>query len=627
MVARLVGYRTRQHRTEDDQRARRTPAWLPALALGALVLAAYWNSLGGALVFDDHQSIPLNPTIRHLGSAWHTPSAGETAAGRPVFNLSLALNYAVHGLSLGGYHAVNLAIHFGAALLVAGVVRRTLRRPGWGGRFSKDADALAWLSAALWALHPLQTQAVTYLVQRAESLMGLFYLLALYGWIRMAEAQEAESAGHAMDQGATRARRWWAAVAVAACWLGMATKEVMASAPVLIAVYDRLMLAGSWRELGRKRGWALAGIFSSWVLLGALVIATGGRSGTVGFGSRVEWWPYVETQFHAVVHYLQLSVWPGGQVFDYGLLWLDPPAQRLGLAVPVLLLAAAALVGLWRKSMLGFLGLWFFAILAPTSLVAGNRQTLAEHRMYLALLPVVIVAVLAAQRWLGRTWRWVLAVVVLALAVTTARRNEIYRTEPGLWADVVAKVPTNYFAQSNYGGLLVGEGRLEEAVTAFEAALRVKPDYANARNNLGNALLQLGRTEQAVPHLERALALAPDDATVHYNYANALLLRGQAEEAMAHYDRAVELKPDYPAALYNGATALARLGRQAEAAVRFERCLALQPGFGEARFQFALTLLRLNRGAEAVTQLREAVKLQPGEGRARELLKQLGVEP
>jgi len=160
------------------------------LAAGLIVLAAvaaYHNSFAGIFLMDDVDAIVANRTIRQLWPIWEVlspPCNGETVGGRPLLNLTLAINYAVSGLDVWSYHAVNLVIHIAAALLLLGILRRTFLAPALRDRFGSAATPLALASALLWAVHPLQTESVTYIVQRAESLMGFCYLLTLYCVIR-----------------------------------------------------------------------------------------------------------------------------------------------------------------------------------------------------------------------------------------------------------------------------------------------------------------------------------------------------------------------------------------------------------------------------------------------------------
>ena len=229
-----------------------------ALAAGALVAlataACYLNSFNGPFVFDDVESIVHNPTIHDIGSAVFPPAAGgATIVGRPILNLSLAVNYVCGGMDVWGYHVFNLAVHVLAVLTLFGIVRRTLMLPSVGERLALAAPYLAAAVALLWAVHPLQTELVTYVVQRAESLMGLFYFLTLYCVIRSSAS------------GAAR----WSLAAVLSCAMGMATKEVMVTVPLIALLYDRTFLAGSFARALQKRWGLYAGMAACWGVLAA----------------------------------------------------------------------------------------------------------------------------------------------------------------------------------------------------------------------------------------------------------------------------------------------------------------------------------------------------------------------
>ena len=370
--------------------------WTTVIAGGLIVLAAilaYRNCFSGPFIFDDELAIPQNPTIRQLWPIWKPlcpPSHGETVTGRPLLNLSFAVNYAAGGLNVWGYHVVNLAIHVLAALLLFGILRRTFLLTLLGNFPMHAPTCLALAIALLWAVHPLQTESVTYIVQRAESLVGMFYLLTLYCFIR-----GASSAGG----------RYWYVVAVLACLLGMASKEVMVSAPLMVLLYDRAFLAGSFREAWRRHYGVYLALASTWLLSGWLVVVAGSRGGTAGFGAGVSSWAYLCTQFGAIVHYLKLSVWPRPLLFDYGPDTVPITLAIIPDAIFVGLLGLATLVALWRWPKIGFLGAWFFAILAPTlSIVPVATQVVAEHRMYLPLA-----AVLTAVALSGYVASWAMA--------------------------------------------------------------------------------------------------------------------------------------------------------------------------------------------------------------------------
>ena len=280
-----------------------------AIVLAALV--AYYNSFSGPFIYDDVVSITENPTIRHLWPVGRvlSPPAHLPVTGRPLLNLSLALNYALSGNAVWSYHALNLLIHILAGLTLFGLVRRTLLRQGNGGQalqqpvlskqFGEASMPLAFAVALLWVVHPLQTECVTYVTQRAESLMGLLYLLTLYCFVRGAESARtlnaerrtpnAESPTTNYELPTTERRRLsdyssslWMLASVGACLLGMASKEVMVSAPLMVLLYDRTFVAGSFRAAWQNHWRLYLGLAVSWLLLGFLVASTGGnRNGSV----------------------------------------------------------------------------------------------------------------------------------------------------------------------------------------------------------------------------------------------------------------------------------------------------------------------------------------------------------
>ena len=553
-------------------------------------LAAYHNCFTVPFLLDDLRSIMENPSIRHL---WPlrgplSPPSKLMVEGRPVVNLTLAVNYALGGVTPWGYHALNLAIHILAGLTLFGVVRRTLLRPGLCDRFGTAANRLALAIAVIWTVHPLQTEAVTYVSQRAESLMGLFYLLTMYCFIRGAESAKPVK---------------WYALSVTACLLGMGTKEVMVSAPLMVLLYDWMFVEGSFREAWTQRWRLYVGLAGTWALLVYLVANASSRGGSAGFGTEMSWWPYALTQSRAVVHYLKLSVWPYPLVFDYG----TATVKHLGQAPPYALVLAALVAGtviaLCRRQAIGFLGVWFFAILAPSSsVVPVVTQTMAEHRMYLSLAAVVTLGVLAINALLGRHSAAVFLALALGFGFLTAQRNEDYRTELSIWNDTVAKRPDNARAHNNLGLALQQAGRTREAVEHYEQALQIKPDYADAHYNLGIVFFREGKLSDAIGHFEQALRISPDYAKAHYNLGIVFLQGGKLGDAIGHFEEALRIDPDYAKAHANLGTALARAGKNEEAAAQFEQALRINPDLIEPLNNLAWLLATLppTHGGNAV---------------------------
>jgi tetratricopeptide (TPR) repeat protein len=576
-----------------------------AAVLILAALGAYWNSLEVPFLLDDSGAIADNPSIRQLGRIGDVLVASPTVptSARPLLNLSFALNYVGGGLSVRGYHAVNLLIHLCAGLALLGIVRRTLLSTGLRHCYGDAALPLAAFAALLWTLHPLQTEAVTYISQRAESLMGLFYLLTLYGFIRAVTAES---------------RNCWLILSVIACLCGMATKQVMVTAPVLVLLYDRAFVSGSFRSALANRRWYYASLAATWVFLGFLMHHSSLAPLRVGFGTGVSGMTYALTELRVVADYLKLAFWPSPLVFDYGteILATDPLV-----VAPYVLIIAAVLIGVaiaWRKSpRAGFLGAWFFLILAPTSTVVPiAEQPMAESRMYLPLAAVVVLVTLGSCA-LGRRRAFVaLGLAAIGLGGLTVRRNHDYRSELSIWEDTVARLPGASRGQNNLANALANTpGGLPAAIAHYDEALRLKPAYAEAHNNLANALAQTpDRMPEAVGHYEEALRLNPDFAEAHYNLAIALAeIPGRLPDAIVHYGEALRLSPDNAEAHTNLALALAATpGRMPEAIAHFGAALRLKPDFAAAHYNFAVVLAKMpGRMPEAIAHYEAALRFKP----------------
>ena len=545
------------------------------LALASLLVVAgafaYSTSFAGVLVLDDIRAIARNPTIKTLWplSTSMSPPAASTVSGRPIANFTLAVNYALappdvrdvfvaagRGAPPGtadnflrniwGYHFLNLLIHVAAALALFGVVRRTLTSDRLRPTFDTSATWLAFVVALVWLVHPLQTASVTYVVQRVESLMGLFYLLTLYCAIRAAEQVRA---------------RAWTAGALVSCALGMATKEVMVTAPIVVWLWDRVF--GDRRH----HRWPLrVGLATTWLVLAALVFHEH-RGPSIALEGGIVW-RYLLTQAGVIAHYLRLCVVPSPLVFLYT--W--PIATSLDSLIPrvalLTLLVILTIVGVARRHPLGFAGAWFFLILAPTSSVLPiATEVAAEQRMYLPLAAVVACAVVGAylvgrrltvhlapgSRLRNRAGFAVGAVLTLALVValgTAARaRNRDYWSEEGLWRDTVGKQPGNQRARVGYGVALMSAGRFADAETQLQIAVELDRADAVAQGRLGAAQAAQGKLDSAITHLERAVTLRPGDVDAHRWLGQAYAMRRQDALAVSHLMRALEVQADDPVLL------------------------------------------------------------------------------
>jgi tetratricopeptide (TPR) repeat protein len=470
--------------------------------------------------------------------------------------------------------------------------------------------------------------------------MGLWFLTTFYAFVRAAEQP---------------ASRVWPAVAVAACLLGMGTKEVMVTAPLLVFLADRTLFAGSfaaaWRE---RRGLHLALAATMVVVLWLTLRSGASRGNGTGGGEPVTTWPYLLTQAKALVLYVRLALWPHPLVVDYGTgvvtrvgeVWLP------GLAILAALGATA--YALWRRPAVGFLGAWFFVILAPSSSVVPlATQTMAEHRMYLPLAAVVVALALLLRRLGGRAAAIIGGAVVAGYGGLTVARNHDYRSPVALWEQTVRHQPQNERAHNNLGQALQEAGRAAEAVPALEAALALRPSV-EVHGLLALTLAQLGRAEEALAHGREAVRLGPERAAGHYALgqvwsglgrldearqelqeavrldpalpdARATLglvcaRLGRLPEAREHLEAAVNLEPDNAGAHGNLGSVFFQLGNLEEAARHYERAVQLDPAYAEGFFNLGLTRAEQGRTTDAVRHLRRALEIQPGLTPARELL-------
>ncbi len=501
---------------------------------------AYSDSFLGAFVLDEWSHLIVRDHLHHLWPIWKVV-AGTT---RPVVDLTLAVNYALGGLHPFGYHLVNLAIHLAAGMVLFGVIRRTLKSSRLGPRYGEVASGLAGVTAALWVVHPLNTQAVTYVIQRAESLMGLFYLSVLYCFVRESE----------------KPTGIWGFRAVIFCTLGMATKPMMATAPPLLLLYDRFLLSNSWKQVWEERRKIHAGLITTLLVL-AIILATSQQEyrHTAGFTQqKVSPFSYALTQPGVILHYLRLSLWPHPLVFDYE--WPVVKALRdallPGLAVGGLLgLTVWTLASGWPA---GFLGVWFFGVLAPSSSFIPIADCAFEYRMYLPLIAVVVGLVVGGYEVLKKAAGWgkpaqlcAKGAIILWVGIfsgMTFRRNLDYRSDVTLWRDTIRKRPYAVRAHNNLGAALGRAGNPKEAKKEFEEALRILPNDVEALTNLGRVSGTLGNLEEAKETFEQVLKIQPGNAEAHFNLGVALAKLGKLEEAKREFEETLKIQPNHPQA-------------------------------------------------------------------------------
>jgi tetratricopeptide (TPR) repeat protein len=600
---------------------------MPLLLAAAAI--AFQPAVRAPFQFDDAASIVDNTTIRQLWplSVPLSPPPNTAVSGRPLVNLSLAINYAANQ-ALGidqrpdpdgpdktvGFHVVNILLHLTCGVLLFALVRRTLHSlreegvgPGRAESWRARADPIALAVAALWLLHPIQTEAVDYVVQRTELIAAAYYLGAIYC---SARAWDAASGG---------TRTGWYGAAAIACLLGVASKEVVVTVPLIIVLYDRAFRQATWRDTLRGGRAGFYGLLA--VVCGATfaLVASGARAETVGFQLGVTWYQYLYSQAWAIAHYLTLAIWPRGLTFDYGQRAITGLRGFPG-AVIVAALAAGTLMAWRRAKWLGFLGAWFFVILAPSSsFVPIRTEIAAERRFYLPLIAVIVAVVIGAEivrrRWKAVSPRTAGIVVIALCAILgglTYRRSSLYNDPEALWRDAVTKVPGNARAYDNLAAAIVraDERRAPEAEALLRQAIATDSSYLPAYPNLASIISRTGNLAEARALLERAVALKPDYVLANEQMGILLAGMGDAARAVPYLERVTSAFPTEGSLIALG-TAYLQLGRPDDAGATFRRALALNPARADAERFLGSVLTEQGRSADALPYLESAVKHEP----------------
>ena len=558
---------------------------------------------------------------------------------RPAVNVSLALNYRAGGFKPSGYHAVNLAFHITAGLLLFGIVRRSVAASkAFAVAPPLSADVFAFVCVAVWLVHPLTTEVVDYITQRSESMAAIGVLGAIYATLRSLTA-------------ASGARRWQS-LAVAASGFGMLCKESAAVAPILVALFDATFTGRSLAVVIQRRWKFYGSLAATWLILLALMMH-GSRANSVGFSGPIGPLEYLRNQLPLILNYVKLAIVPVNQVLDYGpataLPWsaVWPPALVLtGLIVAALFATQYSPAG-------RFLVLTALITLAPTStIVPIFTEAGAERRMYLPLAALIVLAAGVGYRYLRRAFTarsvpaftagGLLAMVVLASL--SIRRNAEYASPIELWTSVIRARP-HCRAETNLGILLQKAGRRPEALAHLtagadgcpEAAYELGVDadqhqqYAEAearylefirqRANavgverahklLGRLYRRQHRLDEAEREFRIALGFAPRDADSLAGLGDVFYDSQRWTEAIAQYQLALQVNPDVVSVRTNLALSLIRVGRLEEARSMLQSVVALSPNSAQGYRNLGLVSMQLGQHAEGIQALRRAAALRP----------------
>jgi tetratricopeptide (TPR) repeat protein len=604
---------------------------LAALSLIAVIATLiYSNTFSASFHFDDVNNIVNNPTIKSLSNFV------DFSGTRYIGFLSFALNYHFGGLNVFGYHLVNLLIHITNGFLVYSLVLLLFKASESGkgqetaylsAQTQESASTSSWIALAtalLFVAHPIQTQAVTYIVQRFASLAALFYLSTVVCYLKWR-----------LNSLENRSRYFWYAGALVSTILAMKTKENTFTLPFMLVLVELVF----FRPLAKK----------SWIglipfLLTLPIIPLSSRhvlgEAEAGFAQEtieISRPDYLFTQFRVILTYLRLFILPIHQNLDY-----DYPIYHSLFELPVFLsflfllslfgLAVFLLLNSKRRTqtsqLMAFGILWFFLTLSIESSIIPIRDVIFEHRLYLPSVGFFLVMSVAIARGSESLrarvdckgflslfvspgiYHLAFFLIVTSLSIATYQRNFIWKDGFTIWTDVINKSPEKARAHLNLGIAYRDRQRFEEAFQEHQIALKLKPNYIDAHISLGLIYQNQGRLEEAIRELQMALKLKPDLAEAHINLGLIYQNQGRLEEAIRELQIALKLKPDLAEAHINLGLVYQNQGRLEEAIRELQIALKLKPDLAEAHINLGIIYKKLGRLEEAIREFQLALSLK-----------------
>lgn len=605
--------------------------FVQVLLILAAGFAVYFTTITTPFIFDDYYCLIGNPAIREFSFFTDPQRVLELGVVndiknnillRPVAYFTFALNFALHGFDVRGYHLVNLLLHLGNALLVYLLMWLTLRTPAMDfqgedaeNRLSEQYGYLPLFCALLFVCHPLQTQAVTYIIQRFVPMVTFFCLSALVLYIN----------GRLATKRSVRTTCYL--IALASCVLAMKSKENAFTFPVIIGLYEFIFFRGATGDrIARLIPFLLTMSIIPLKLneLSSLYKPVEAESivdavNLVNFRGTSSF-DYLMSQFGVIATYLRLLLLPINQNLDY-----DYPLQKVffspAVVLPLLLLLAIAAAGVWllvrsrdRRTpesglfkISAFGTFWFFIALAVESSIVPIDDLIFEHRAYLPSIGFFMATLaggisMYAQRTGKSAFRSRLIVGFLVLAVISYAtagflRNRVWADAVTLWRDVVSKSPNKARGHNSLGNAFVehlkfraldpfghgiklnreDEATIEEAIKEYRTAISIKPKYVLAHLNLGIVFMMQKKYEEAVGALSTAVGLAPENPVPLAYLGKVYEERGDLTTARRKYHEAIAVAPAAPDGhMFLGALN-AREGNDAEALQEFEIAFRLFP--------------------------------------------------
>ncbi|MGA2787102.1 MAG: tetratricopeptide repeat protein [Verrucomicrobiota bacterium] len=619
------------------------------LVFGQTMRYGFVNCDDGPYVYENTQVVK---GLTLAGIVWAFTHS-HASNWHPLTWISHMLDCQLYGLNAGGHHLTNVLLHMATAILLFLALRQMMRlrseasSPQAGLRSDKSigdtaiqADTL-WpcaFVAAVFAIHPLRVESVAWVAERKDVLSGLFFMLTLLMYARYVQnCAKSQVSGVRW----LRSCDYWIVVLFFA--LGLMSKPMLVTLPFVLLLLDYWPLnrfesstvnsdesrAGSQLSTSRilRLVFEKLPMFLPAIAASFIAFLTQKSDGTVATIDCIPLGLRLANGLVSYVTYVLKMFWPENLAVFYPYPAMVP-TWEIAVAGTLLLFGTLLAVVFARRRPYLLVGwLWYLGMSVPViGLVQVGPQSHADRYTYLPQIGLYLLVVWAIRDvvafcgWRRQVLSAGASIVVVFLMLCAWRQTTYWRNAESLWRHTLACTSGNYFAHNNLGTVLLEKDQIDEAISQYQEAIRLTPDYAEAHYNLGTAFLKKDQFDEAIDQFQEAIRLKPDYADAHFNLGTALGRKGQMDEAISQFQEAIRLTPDYADAHNSLGIALAMRGQMDEAISQYREAIRLTPDYADAHFNLGVALGMKGQTDEAISQFQEAVRLRPDDIEARQNL-------
>jgi tetratricopeptide (TPR) repeat protein len=581
-----------------------------ALAAGLLIITAiliYSNSFKVPLQFDDIYHITQKPAIRDISnytkfSAWNNINA------RPLPMFTLAMNYRWGEANPTGYHVLNLILHIMTGWLVYLLTLQilSLKNLKLGPRLVENRLIFALLAALLFIAHPLQTQAVTYIIQRITVLATLFYLLSVYFFIRGRVTQ--------IENGDLKESGKYYLGTLIAFIFALLSKQIAVTLPLALLLVEFYFIRGANGKINKQLITIFASIVGIFIIIGLAI---------EGLPREAEGIPrhiYLFTSLKVLVQYLQMFILPINQNLDHDIV---ASVSIFGLKE----IGSLAILGgliylayrLFKSNPLISFGIaWFFVTLLIEQSIIPIKDFMFEHRVYLPSFGLILASLSALFTYLPAVnWRnrmvpgaiFLTVFLILISGIASNARNKVWQSDLDLWSDVVKKSPNKARPYLWQGIAYSNRGRFEEAKASIDKSIELLPNFPMAYYNRGNVYKDLGDFKKSLQDYNKAIELDSAYTIAYFNRGVVKSKIRRYKSAIEDYNVTLEYDPDNTNALYNRGNAYRNLRKYKQAIEDYTRAIEINPSYTLAIFNRGLSKAGMKQHLQAVQDFDLALRL------------------